>query len=264
MILKSNFDEIDFNELYKVQRARSSFGAKTKTDWDAKAAKFNDGILQSDYIKEFLRRVDFAGVRSVLDFACGPGGLSCLAAQRVQRVVACDFSQQMLKFVRENAADLGLTNVTTLQRSFDDDWSDIESVDVVFASRCLEVSDMRATLTKLISKANRALYLTFKVGGTFVDSKLLDVIERDVAPRPDFIYVINILVQMGYHPEISYINSYCRESVQSAEELIKKVEWGLHDTLNDAEKARLERYFERGGKTHKNVMNWAFMKVDTI
>lgn len=32
MILKSNYDEIDFNELYMAQRAKSSFGSKSVED----------------------------------------------------------------------------------------------------------------------------------------------------------------------------------------------------------------------------------------
>ena len=34
MILASNYDEIDFDALYKAQKARSSFGKKLAEHWD--------------------------------------------------------------------------------------------------------------------------------------------------------------------------------------------------------------------------------------
>ena len=46
MILPSNYDEIDFGALYKVQKARSSFGKKFAEDWDKKVPSFNDGLLK--------------------------------------------------------------------------------------------------------------------------------------------------------------------------------------------------------------------------
>ena len=33
MILPSNYDEIDFDALYKAQKVRSSFGKKFAADW---------------------------------------------------------------------------------------------------------------------------------------------------------------------------------------------------------------------------------------
>ena len=39
MILPSNYDEIDFDALYKAQKAKSSFGKKFAADWDKKGAK---------------------------------------------------------------------------------------------------------------------------------------------------------------------------------------------------------------------------------
>ena len=71
MILPSNYDEIDFDALYRAQKARSSFGKKIAADWDKKAPSFNEGVMKSAYACEFIDKVDFTGVSTLLDFACG-------------------------------------------------------------------------------------------------------------------------------------------------------------------------------------------------
>lgn len=47
MLLKSNYDKIDFNELYKEQKSKSSFSKKLAEDWDKKAPSFNEGVFKS-------------------------------------------------------------------------------------------------------------------------------------------------------------------------------------------------------------------------
>ena len=53
MILPSNYDEIDFDALYKAQKARSSFGKKIAADWDKKAQSFNEGVMKSAYARVY-------------------------------------------------------------------------------------------------------------------------------------------------------------------------------------------------------------------
>ena len=165
MILPSNYDEIDFDALYKAQKAKSSFGKKIAADWDKKAPSFNEGVMKSAYAREFIDKVDFTGVSTLLDFACGAGALSVLAAKKVDQIYGYDFSPKMLEFARGNAQTYGAKNVKFAQKAFEDDWSDVPECDVVFASRCLEVDDLKTALGKLLSKTKKSLYITFKVGG---------------------------------------------------------------------------------------------------
>ena len=86
MILPSNYDEIDFDALYKAQKAKSSFGKKFAEDWDKKAPSFNEGVMKSAYAREFIDKVDFTGVSTLLDFECGAGALSVGAAQKADQI----------------------------------------------------------------------------------------------------------------------------------------------------------------------------------
>lgn len=264
MILPSNYDEIDFDALYKAQKARSSFGKKFAEDWDKKAPSFNEGVMKSAYAQEFIDKVDFTGVSTLLDFACGAGALSVLAAKKADQIYGYDFSPKMLEFARENAQIYGAKNVKFAQKAFEDDWSDVPACDVVFASRCLEVDDLKAALGKLLSKTKKSLYITFKVGGSFVDDEILDTIGRKVEQKPDFVYLLNILFQMGYLPSLSYVKAKCHAGPEtSAQELIQKTCWRLGGELNEAEEARLAEYFNSGKyKPKQEFMHWAFVAVD--
>ena len=264
MILPSNYDEIDFDALYKAQKARSSFGKKFAADWDKKASSFNEGVMKSAYAQEFIDKVDFTGVSTLLDFACGAGTLSVLAAKKADQIYGYDFSPKMLEFARQNAQIYGVRNVKFAQKAFEDDWSDVPVCDVVLASRCLEVDDLKTALGKLLSKTKKSLYITFKVGGSFVDDEILDAIGRKVEQKPDFVYLLNILFQMGYLPSLSYIKAKCHAGPEtSAQELIQKTRWGLGGELSEAEEARLEEYFNSGKyKPRQGFMHWAFVTVD--
>ena len=264
MILASNYDEIDFDALYKAQKAKSSLGKKLAEHWDKKAPSFNEGVMKSAYARDFLSRVDFSGVSTLLDFACGAGALSVLAAEKVDQIYGYDFSPKMLEFARENAQIYGAKNAKFAQKAFEDDWSDVPACDVVFASRCLEVDDLKTALKKLLSKTKKSLYITFKVGGSFVDGEILDAIGREVEQKPDFVYLLNILFQMGYLPSLSYIKAQCHGGApSSAEEFVQKTRWMLGGELSGTEEARLTEYFNSGKyEPKRDFMHWAFVRVD--
>lgn len=264
MILASNYDDIDFDALYKAQKAKSSFGKKLAEHWDKKAPSFNEGVMKSVYAQEFIDKVDFTGVSTLLDFACGAGALSVLAAEKVDQIYGYDFSLKMLEFARENAQIYGAKNVKFAQKAFEDDWSDVPACDVVFASRCLEVDDLKTALGKLLSKIKKSLYITFKVGGSFVDEEILSAIGRKVEQKPDFVYLLNILFQMGYLPSLSYIKAKCHAGPEtSAQELIQKTRRMLGGELSGTEEARLAKYFNSGKyEPKRDFMHWAFVRVD--
>ena len=263
MILASNYDEIDFDALYKAQKAKSSFGKKLAEHWDKKAPSFSEGVMKSAYARDFLSRVDFSGASTLLDFACGAGALSIAAADKLERIYGFDFSPKMLEFAEKNAQTYGAKNIKFAQKAFEDDWSDVPTCDLVFASRCLEVDDLKPVLQKLLSKTKKALYITFKVG-SFVDEQILQALGRVVQKRPDFVYLINILFQMGYLPSLSYIKAPCHGGApSSAEEFVQRIRWMLGGELSSAEEARLAEYFNDGRcDEQQEFMHWAFVRVD--
>ncbi len=263
MLRKNNIETIDFNRLYTEQRARSSFKPKSRSDWDGKADDFNRRVHKSGYNREFLDRVRTFPDATLLDIGCGVGNLSVPFAKELAHVYALDFSPNMLAFLRENMEKEGVTNITPLEYSWNDDWRDVPETDIVIASRSMEVDNMEAALKKMDAKARRAVYLTYKCGGSFVDPKSLEVMGRDVESKPDYIYILTILYNLGINASLSFIESEGRGSFfESAEDYVNSVRWSL-GSLSDDEAEKLRAYYvsldEEQQKYLKAPVKWAFI-----
>ncbi|MEY4504619.1 MAG: hypothetical protein RL154_915, partial [Pseudomonadota bacterium] len=161
--MQDKLSNINFAQLYIEQKISSSFKPKTKAEWDAKAKELDSRIHQSIYNEQFLAEVDVNGKNSLLDIGCGPGNLALRFAKKLEKVYAVDYSGEMLECVKKNSIAKNIDNIATIQASWDDDWSHIPNADIVIASRSMEVSDIKAALKKLTTKANKAVYLSYKV-----------------------------------------------------------------------------------------------------
>lgn len=202
-----NFDDIDFNKLYKVQKELTTFQPKTSKEWDKKAISMNERIHDSIYNEQFINLLDLEGIDTLLDIGCGVGNISLLLSSKVKEVYAVDYSSNMLEFVKDNAKEKNIQNIQTINKSWTDSWDDIPNADLVIASRSLEVEDMKEALEKLNEKANKKVVLSFKVGGSFLSDEILEVLQKEIIKKPDYIYLINILYQMGIHAKVDFIKS---------------------------------------------------------
>lgn len=264
MLKHSNIEDIEFSKLYKKQKKYSSFKAKTAQDWDNKAKYMNERVFKSIYIKEFLDHVDTKGAKTLLDVGSGPGTLGLSLAKKMKKVYCLDFSLKMLKLVTQNAKKMGLCNVETLHQSLEGDWKSVPKCDILIASRCLEVKDVKATL-KLFNKHAKKVYLTYRVGGSFVDEDILKGVDEDIIPKPDFIYIINILYEMGIMPNLTYIHSEnSRFNAKSFEEFLQKIKWSVGN-FSGYNEVYLRKLYEKkySKKSSKNgCIKWAMISYE--
>ncbi|MGC9350464.1 MAG: class I SAM-dependent methyltransferase [Sulfurovum sp.] len=260
-IEKTNLSEVDFSTLYSRQMVNSTFQGKSVADWDAKSKNYLESARESDYINTLMERIDLTDAKTLLDIGCGPGTLSLPLANKLERVFALDYSSGMLKTLEEECQSEGVKNITTFHRSWEEEWRDIPEADIVIASRSVEVNDIEKALKKMISKAKQRVYLTFKVGGSFVDEEILEQIQRRVIPRPDYIYLVNTLHQMGIYANVDFIrvrNNKFRS--RESEGFVKKVEWSLGE-LSASEEEQLKRYFQNvyHSKQDQSFTEWALL-----
>lgn len=261
MMKLSNYDEIDFAKLYKEQKQITTFKPKSKEDWDKKAPKMNENIHKSNYIEQFISRMEFDENTSVLDMGCGPGTIGLKLAPMVKDVLEADYSIGMLKCVEDNVKKLDLKNVKVKQLSFEDSWEDIPQKDIVIASRCLEVEDIKDALTKLISKAKKRVYITYNVGKSFLGDEISNLISDDIYPKPDYIYVLNVIYQLGFKAKVDFLSHKdCKFIANDFDEFLQAVEWSYGKKLTIEDKERLQEYY----KVHKALyreMTWAFIEI---
>ncbi|UTJ06127.1 class I SAM-dependent methyltransferase [Arcobacter roscoffensis] len=257
-----NYEDIDFNELYVKQKELTSFKAKGKEAWDEKAPSMNKRVHKSIYNEQFLEKLDLEGINSLLDVGCGVGNLSLRLSSKLDEVYCLDYSSGMLEILKQNAKENNISNIKTINKSWYDSWDDIPNADLVIASRSMEVKDMKEALTKLNNKANKKVIISYKKGGSFVSDEILDVMQRKIIKKPDYIYVLNVLYQMGINASVNFIQSEGRSSIYtSKEKFIESVSWSI-DGLSEDEIKRLENYYDTldiEKKQKEEFVQWALI-----
>lgn len=209
--------DIDFAAMYRRHVKLSGRTATSAGDWDARAKNLSGNVPDdgSGYTREFIRRMDLSGANTLLDIGCGPGTIALAAAGQLGHVVALDYSPVMLECLRDRARTLGLGNVETCLRSWEDDWSDVPECDIVVASRSSMVSDMAQALAKMTGHARQRCYMTHRAANASEAGGGVPVPGRPHA-FPDYIYIVNILYGMGLNPRLDYIELPGKQAVRWA------------------------------------------------
>lgn len=259
--------DIDFAAMYRRHMSRSDRPAKPASEWDARARSLSGKVMSRDvpdsgYTHEFVRRMQLQGAGTLLDIGCGPGTIALAVASQMERVTGLDYSPAMLECMQENAVALGLDNVDTCLRAWEDDWDDVPVCDIVVASRSSMVPDMELALRKMTAHARQRCYMTHLAGGHFGDASVATAMGRQQRAFPDYIYIINILYGMGLHPCLDYIELPGRlAGTSSFDEFVQKVAWSFGE-LSENETQRLQEWYDADpvrARQGGDPMRWAFI-----
>lgn len=264
VLKKTNIKKLDFSKLYKKQMKKSTFKSKNSSDWDKKAEHFNQSMKNSLYTQEFISKMNLNDCETLLDIGSGPATISLALANDLKQVFALDYSSKMLELANENAKEQNITNLTTINRSWEDNWDDVPNADIVVASRSMEVKNIKKALQKLNDKANKRVYITTKVGGSFINEDILKLLNKKITPRPDYIYVLNILHSMKIYAKVDFIHTANKKFVSLNEnEFIQSIKWSLGD-ISKKEESVLRKYFNGDFKNKKDNdrLTWAFISWD--
>lgn len=264
--------DVDFAAMYRTHMLRSDRPSKPASEWDARAKSLSGKVMSpeasgSGYTDDFLRRMDLSGARSLLDIGSGPGTIALAVADQLEQVVGLDYSPAMLECMRDNANELGLKNVQTCLRAWEDDWSDVPVCDIAVASRSSIVPDMAQALEKMTRHARLRCYMTHLVGGHFGDASVARALGRQQRAFPDYIYIVNILYGMNRHPRLDYIELPGRlAGTANFAEFAEKVAWSFGE-LTAEQIQRLQDWYDadpvraqQGGEP----MRWAFISWDGL
>ncbi len=253
-----NLEEIDFNKLYKEQKEKTTFKMKGVEEWNKKAVHMNERIHKSIYNKEFLNSINYENCNSVLDVGCGVGNLSLQMASKLEKVYSMDYSPSMLEHLEQNAKYKNLSNIEAIEHSWYDCWDNMPKTDIVVASRSMEVKDMKNALEKLNSQANKRVYLTYKVGGSFLDEDILKAINKNIVKKPDYIYILNILYSMGINASVKFLKSEGRSSMYTdVENFVKSVTWSIGE-LSPEEEHNLREYYKNVSQRKKEKNKYVY------
>lgn len=253
--------EIDFAQMYTEHKEKTHYKGKNSDDWDIRSKELASSMQNSPYVEDFISRMDIKGDEVLLDIGCGPGTLAIPLAKKVKEVIAIDFSSKMLDELQKYAAKEGLTNIKTLHLGWDDDWSILPKVDIAVASRSMEVKEIDKALLKMTRQANKACYVTYMAGGSYVDMEILDFIGKKIITKPDFWYIPILLYKDGYYPSIDYIQTKGSVKSYDKEMFVKSLVWSL-GALDEAQQDKAREYFDLfilKEQKHPKPFMWSFI-----
>jgi SAM-dependent methyltransferase len=251
---KMSYDDIDWEQLWLgslnsnlVKKEAVSQKDQWIKMWDERAKKFDAlnkpaGSHENNcYVRNMLSRIGFNENTTVLDVGSGPGTLSIPLAKRVKHVTSIDVSKNMIKLVEQNMKKESITNITTLNKSWEDVelGKDIEKHDIVIASRSLGGLNLKNDLLKIMDATAKKAYISSLAKGNDFDRMVYEVIGKKYEFTPHYIYVYNMLYQLGNNAEIDIFTCKGGPIHEKINEAYTYFKWHMQD-LSNAEDALLK------------------------
>ncbi|AIS31038.1 class I SAM-dependent methyltransferase [Methanobacterium formicicum] len=270
--IKTGENEVEIN--YKVDwnglwnKSLQNLPKKNNPEsWDNIASKFNEWMEKDDYPEKLLNRIELDSNDSVLDIGCGNGVITIPLAQKATKVTAMDISSKMLEILKKNAKNSDLNNINTCNRRIEDvTEEDVGKHDVVVASRSLNgVSDIGKELEKINNIAKKSVYLTlWGADNRRFEREMAQLLGRESHRHPDYIYVYNILHDLGIYANVEMLESNTRNYYSNVEEALDRLRWRIGD-LNKDEESILREYLEENMiKTTDGTITYSNGKADWV
>jgi len=244
--MKVRVENIDWNASWKAAKAGSTSRRRDSKSWNRRAPSFaKRQTHKSNYADQFISILKPKPDWHVLDVGCGPGTLAIPLAKCVASVTALDFSETMLDILKKRCKAEGVTNVTPVLARWEDDWDTlkIRAHDVAIASRSLNDGDLQKTIDKLNQYSKKQTCITFLVGDGPFDRSIFEAVGRPFHPRPDYIYFINLLHQMGIYANLSFTVHTDNRTYADHEDALEASNWML-EPMTAKETERLKTWFK--------------------
>jgi len=259
--------KIDWNQAWKNARTDKARRSKDSAYWDKRAPSFARHTKESDYAADFMRVLSPSPLWSVLDVGCAAGTLAIPLARVVRSITALDISDPMLNILREHCREEGISNITPLKLSWEEDWeaAGIGMHNVAIASRSLVVDDLKDALEKLNSHAREKVIVSSLVADGPFDRRIFEALGRELDRGPDYIYVYNLLNQMGIFADVTFVlNGSGGKVFGDIEDAVNGHRW-MVDKMTNEEEERLRNYLAKhliksgDGWTlsYRNTVRWA-------
>ena len=206
----------------------------------------------------------------VLDIGAGTGRFTIPLAKKVSHVTAIEPSPEMAKFLEINAREQGVTNYTIINKKWDEIklGVDIEPHDVAVAAYSLMFDDMWDAVSKINKSASEYAFIFTWVKRTFWDFDVLwpKIHGEPFFPGPDYIYIVNMLYEMGAHSNVKVFFKEKTKKFKNIEEILQDLKDNIYYDCKDKDDELIKyinsmTYQENGqvfhpGKSERIMLFW--------
>ncbi|MHC1635085.1 MAG: class I SAM-dependent methyltransferase [Candidatus Methanospirareceae archaeon] len=240
-------EDIDWVGMWRDAIESSHWGrlAGKPEFWDERVDWFEKLVEESDRAGMIMSRIEIKPDYNVLDIGAGPGTVAIPLAKIVKGVTVVEPSKGMLARLKEKASKHNLSNITYIPKK----WEDVEigkdiepgGYDVVIASHSLVMKDIKTALIKMNEAAKRNVYI-FIVAGRPNEkggSSLWALFNREKhGNRPDYIYIYNILYQLGIYANVEIIDANHNIRFPNLDAAVQHYKTWMNVSGEDEEKLR--------------------------
>lgn len=224
-------EELDWNKMWMDAMENSTWWKSGGNDeWGEESARrFYEWIKQPDNTERYtgnVAKLDIDSDSTVLDIGSGPGSYTIPLAKTVKHVTALDPSKAMLVYLKKIAEEEKLSNIDCVNKKWEDvvPFEDVREHDILIASHSFAMLDMKAALEKMNQLARRAVYLFTGAGcRRSQDEELwLKLHDEEQKHEPGYIYIYNILFEMGIYANVMISDVEYRQKYSNFEEALER------------------------------------------
>lgn len=195
----------------QMDAAYTQLGRTSADFWDRRAKGFHRTTKATVIYDPFLHKLQqvVTPQTSVLDVGAGTGRLALALAPQASEVIVVEPNAAMLNYLRRDADEQGLTNLTYLQTTWQDAPVDL-SANIVICSHVLyPIRDIVPFLTKLQAATRDACYIYMRA--TSIDAQTSHIWQHfhGDARRmpPSYIHALDILYEMGIYANVEIVET---------------------------------------------------------
>jgi SAM-dependent methyltransferase len=203
------WNEIHDARAHQMDAAYARLGRTSADFWERRAGGFRRSTKNTVASDPFyLRLRDIVTPQmSVLDVGAGTGRLTLALAPQAKHITAVEPSAAMLNYLRQDASERGLTNISYVQTNWQEAPDDLQA-DIVICSHVLyPIRDIVPFLAKLNAATLQVCYLY--LFATHLDAQLNHLWRHfhgeERHPPPGYINVLDVLYEMSIYANVEVV-----------------------------------------------------------